>query len=227
MSVLSDKAIASLSQGPDFVYNVTERVDVDSNGVETHRVIKTIGNGVGPLIEPFIGESINKNEAGQKILSYGLSSYGYDVRIQPNVELFTNINNSIIDPMNPDKGCFVKAEIRTNESGLRYFVIPPNSYALAHTVEYFKLPKDILIICLGKSTYARAGIIINTTPIEPGFEGEVVIEISNSTPLPAKIYIDGGIAQFIFFNGIEECDVGYGDRNGKYQGQRGITHAKV
>lgn len=155
----------------------------------------------------------------EKILSYGLSSYGYDVRLADDFKIFTNINSTLIDPLNFDEACL-------HDHKGDYVIIPPNSYILGRTIEYFKIPKDVVIICVGKSTYARCGAIVNVTPIEPGFEGHVVIEISNSTSLPLKVYANQGISQFIFFKGTVPCEVSYADRGGKYQGQKGITLPK-
>lgn len=161
-------------------------------------------------------------------ISSGLTSYGYDVSLADDFRVFTNIHSAVIDPKRLDPKCLasVKAQY-DDETGERYVLMPPNSYLLGSTKEYFVVPRDIMIICVGKSTYARSGAIVNVTPIEPGFEGNVVIEISNSTNLPAKIYADEGIAQFMFFRGDRECETSYGDRAGKYQGQTGITLPKV
>jgi len=186
----------------------------------------------GPgMIEPFVPEQVRFDLAGdeigmerQKIISYGLSSGGYDVRIGSKFKIFTNVNSALIDPLNISDECFV--DVDTEAKGVDHIIIPPNSYALGSTMEYFHIPKDVFVICLGKSTYARSASIINVTPIEPGFEGEVVIEISNASPCPLKIYANHGIAQFVFLKMDGEAEVGYGDRNGKYQGQRGITLPK-
>lgn len=180
-----------------------------------------------PLIVPFEPNLINTNAKGVKIISYGLSSMGYDVRLTDTVKLFTNTNSTVVDPILHDSDCFVDAKILNTESGLRYFILPPNSYALGNTVETFNLPKSVLATVMGKSTYARAGLIINTTVIEPGFSGTVVIELANGTTLPIKVYLDGGIAQFIFFKSATECAIGYNDRKGKYQNQSGLVFAKV
>ncbi|SOE87976.1 dCTP deaminase [Caballeronia arationis] len=155
-----------------------------------------------------------------KIISYGTSSYGYDVRLGTKFKIFSNINSAVIDPLAMSDACYVDYEGET-------CVIPPNSYVLGHTVETFRLPRDVLAICVGKSTYARAGCAINVTPIEPGFVGQVVIEIANQTPLPMKVHGNQGIAQFLFLQSDEQCDVSYEDRAGKYQNQRGITTARV
>lgn len=154
-----------------------------------------------------------------KILSYGTSSFGYDVTLQDEFRIFTNINSSIIDPLSFDEKCLVefKGDV---------CIIPPNSYILGVTREYFRIPRDVMVVCVGKSTYARCGAIVNTTPIEPGFEGHVVIEISNATNLPMKIYANQGVAQFMFFKSDEECETSYADKGGKYQGQTGMTLAK-
>lgn len=163
------------------------------------------------MISPF-----EESQVRQDVISYGVSSYGYDVRVGDEYKIFTNINNVIVDPKNFDPKSFIdyKGE---------YCIIPPNSFALAKTVEYFKIPRNILTICLGKSSYARCGIIVNVTPFEPCWEGIVTIEISNTTPLPAKIYSNEGIAQVLFFEADEECETSYADKKGKYQSQEGIT----
>jgi dCTP deaminase len=155
----------------------------------------------------------------QKILSYGTSSFGYDVTLSNEFRIFTNINSSIIDPLNFDEKCLVefKGDV---------CIIPPNSYILGVTREYFKIPRDVMVVCVGKSTYARCGAIVNVTPIEPGFSGHVVIEISNATNLPMKIYANQGVAQFLFFQSDEECETSYADKGGKYQNQTGMTLAK-
>ena len=157
----------------------------------------------------------------ERVISYGLSSYGYDIRAADEFKVFTNINSTIVDPKNFDEKCFVDV------AGKGYCVIPPNSFALARTVEYFKIPRDVMTICLGKSTYARCGIVVNVTPFEPEWEGYVTLEFSNTTPLPAKIYANEGVAQVLFFQSDEACDVSYKDRGGKYQGQTGITIPKT
>jgi len=167
------------------------------------------------MISPFEEKQVR----GDKI-SFGVSSYGYDARVSNEFKIFTNVNSEIVDPKNFKPTSFVTK--KSTEC-----IIPPNSFALASTVEYFKIPKDILVICLGKSTYARCGIIVNVTPLEPGWEGHVTLEFSNTTPLPAKIYANEGIAQFIFLKGNEKPEVTYADRNGKYMGQKGVTLPKV
>jgi dCTP deaminase len=167
------------------------------------------------LITPFEPLQI-RTRAERALISYGTSSYGYDIRCADEFKIFTNINSAIVDPKEFDANSFVdlQAEI---------CIIPPNSFALARTVEYFRIPRNILTICLGKSTYARCGIIVNVTPLEPEWEGHVTLEISNTTPLPAKIYAFEGIAQVIFFEADEECTMSYKDRSGKYQAQTGVT----
>jgi dCTP deaminase len=167
------------------------------------------------MIEPFVDEQMRTG-----VISYGLSSYGYDVRVGDEFKVFTNVFNTVVDPKNFDPKSFVdiKADV---------CVIPPNSFALASTIEYFRIPRDVLTICLGKSTYARCGIIVNVTPFEPEWEGHVTIEISNTTPLPAKIYANEGIAQVLFFQSDEACAVSYKDKKGKYQAQRGVTLPKI
>lgn len=167
------------------------------------------------MIEPFAQSQIHHNETG-RIVSYGTSSYGYDVRCANEFKIFTNINSAMVDPKAFDPNSFVdlKSDI---------CIIPPNSFALARTIEYFRIPRDILTICLGKSTYARCGIIVNVTPLEPEWEGHVTLEFSNTTPLPAKIYANEGVAQMLFFQSDEVCEISYRDRQGKYQGQQGVT----
>ena len=171
------------------------------------------------MIEPFEPGQI-KDLNGQRIVSYGTSSYGYDVRCSDEFKLFTNINSTIVDPKNFDANSFV--EFKGD-----YCIIPPNSFALARTVEHFRIPRNVLTICLGKSTYARCGIIVNVTPLEPEWEGYVTLEFSNTTPLPAKIYANEGVAQMIFFESDEVCETSYKDRGGKYQGQIGVTLPKI
>jgi dCTP deaminase len=172
-----------------------------------------------PMIEPFHGEQIREVD-GEKVISFGLSSYGYDIQCADEFKVFTNINSAIVDPKNFDPTSFVEV------SGKGYCIIPPNSFALARTVEYFRIPRNILTICLGKSTYARCGIIVNVTPFEPEWEGYVTLEFSNTTPLPAKIYANEGVAQVVFLRG-NPCRTSYKDRGGKYQGQTGVTTARL
>ena len=167
------------------------------------------------MIEPFVGR---QQRDGQ--ISYGLSSYGYDARVAPDFKIFTNVNNVVVDPKAFSEDSFVA---RTTD----ICVIPPNSFALARTVEYFRIPRDVLVICLGKSTYARCGIIVNVTPLEPEWEGHVTLEFSNTTPLPARIYANEGVCQFLFLRGEEPCEISYADRAGKYQGQTGVTLPKI
>ena len=167
------------------------------------------------MIKPFVSE-----QKREKVISYGLSSFGYDARVSNDFKIFTDVDSAIVDPKNFKNNSFVSR--KGHEC-----VIPPNSFALASTVEYFKIPKDILVICLGKSTYARCGIIVNVTPLEPGWEGHVTLEFSNTTPLPAKIYANEGAAQFIFLEGNEEPEITYSQRNGKYMKQTGVTLPKV
>ena len=174
------------------------------------------------MISPFV-ENLVRKTGEEKVLSYGLSSYGYDVRVSNEFKVFTNINSSIIDPKNFSNDNFITKIVPEGDC----LILPPNSFALANTVETFKVPRDILIICVGKSTYARCGIVINVTPIEPEFEGQVVLEFSNTTTLPAKIYAGEGACQFVFFQADKMCETSYKDRSGKYQGQTGITLPKV
>ncbi len=167
------------------------------------------------MISPFSKNQVREVN-GEKIISYGTSSYGYDARVADEFKIFTNINSSIIDPKNFQTNSFV--DIKTD-----ICIIPPNSFALARTVEKFKIPKDVLVVCVGKSTYARCGIIVNVTPLEPEWEGYVTLEFSNTTPLPAKIYANEGACQFLFFKANIECTTSYKDRQGKYQNQTGVT----
>ena len=167
------------------------------------------------MIKPFVNRHIRKGK-----ISFGLSSYGYDARVSNEFKIFTNVNSGIVDPKVFKKESFV------TKIG-KECIIPPNSFALARTMEYFKIPDDILVICLGKSTYARCGIIVNVTPLEPGWEGHVTLEFSNTTPLPAKIYANEGVAQMLFLESDEECEISYKDRGGKYQGQTGVTLPKA
>ena len=167
------------------------------------------------MIDPFV--DAQKREG---VISYGLSSYGYDARVGNEFKIFTNVDSAIVDPKNFASNSFVD---RTTD----VCIIPPNSFALARTVEYFRVPRDILVICVGKSTYARCGIIVNVTPLEPEWEGHVTLEFSNTTPLPAKIYANEGACQFLFLQGDQPCAVSYADKQGKYQGQRGVTLPKI
>ncbi|MFT4614057.1 MAG: dCTP deaminase [Bacteroidia bacterium] len=171
------------------------------------------------MIEPFEPGQVRSN-GEERLISYGTSSYGYDVRCSRQFKVFTNINSATVDPKQFDEGSFVDVEADV-------CVIPPNSFALASTVEYFRIPRNVLTICLGKSTYARCGIIVNVTPLEPEWEGHVTLEFSNTTTLPAKIYASEGVAQMLFFESDEECEVSYKDRGGKYQGQTGVTLPKA
>ena len=171
------------------------------------------------MIEPFEAGQV-KELQGKRIVSYGTSSYGYDIRCSNEFKVFTNINATIVDPKVFDEKSFV--DIRGDEC-----IIPPNSFALARTVEFFRIPRNVLTICLGKSTYARCGIIVNVTPLEPEWEGHVTLEFSNTTPLPARIYANEGIAQVIFIESDEVCETSYRDRGGKYQGQTGVTLPRI
>ena len=167
------------------------------------------------MIEPFV----EKQTAEGKI-SYGLSSFGYDSRCSDEFKIFTNVDNAIVDPKNFSEDSFVDRQTDV-------CIIPPNSFVLTRSVEYFRIPKDVLVVCLGKSTYARCGLIVNVTPLEPGWEGHVTLEISNTTPLPAKVYDNEGVAQFLFFKGSSDCEVTYADRAGKYMGQQGVTLPRI
>ena len=186
--------------------------------IKSDKWIRRMAEQTG-MIEPFEPGQIRERE-GHKIISYGTSSYGYDIRCSEEFKIFTNINSTIVDPKQFDAKSFV--DFRGDVC-----IIPPNSFALARTVEYFRIPRNVLTICLGKSTYARCGIIVNVTPLEPEWEGHVTLEFSNTTPLPAKIYANEGAAQFLFLQGDEPCEVSYRDKAGKYQGQRGVTLPKI
>ena len=163
------------------------------------------------MIEPFEDRQVREG-----VVSYGLSSYGYDIRVADEFKVFTNINSTVVDPKNFDERSFV--DVRADVC-----IIPPNSFALAKTVEYFRIPRNVLTVCVGKSTYARCGLIVNVTPFEPEWEGYVTLEISNTTPLPAKVYANEGISQVLFFESDEDCEVSYKDKAGKYQKQQGLT----
>lgn len=186
--------------------------------IKSDRWIRRMANEQG-MIEPFEPGQVCDNGNGP-IVSYGTSSYGYDVRCADEFKIFTNINSAVVDPKNFDATSFVdlKSDI---------CVIPPNSFVLARTIEYFRIPRNVLTICLGKSTYARCGIIVNVTPLEPEWEGHVTLEFSNTTPLPARIYAHEGVAQMLFFESDEACETSYRDRQGKYQGQTGVTLPKA
>ena len=182
--------------------------------IKSDKWIKKMSTNNG-MIEPFVDKQIKDSS-----ISYGLSSYGYDIRVSDEFKIFTNINNSIVDPKKFDSNSFVdfKGDV---------CVVPANSFALARSIEYFRIPRNVLTICLGKSTYARCGIIVNVTPFEPEWEGYVTLEISNTTPLPAKIYSNEGLCQVLFFESDEVCEVSYKDKKGKYQSQTGITLPKL
>ncbi|HVN43105.1 MAG TPA: dCTP deaminase [Steroidobacteraceae bacterium] len=182
--------------------------------IKSDRWIRRMAEGHG-MIEPFEPGQV-RHVNGHRIVSYGTSSYGYDVRCAAEFKIFTNINSTIVDPKDFDTASFV--DFTGNVC-----IIPPNSFALARTVEFFRIPRNVLTICLGKSTYARCGIIVNVTPLEPEWEGHVTLEFSNTTTLPAKIYANEGVAQMLFFESDEVCEVSYKDRGGKYMGQTGVT----
>ena len=187
-------------------------------GLQSDRWIRQMAKTHG-MIEPFAEEQVRYHE-GEKVISYGLSSYGYDLRVSNEFKVFTNLNNSIVDPKNFSENAFVHIEANV-------CIVPPNSFALARSVEYFRIPRNVLTLCIGKSTYARCGIIVNVTPFEPEWEGYVTLEFSNTTPLPAKIYANEGVAQVLFFESDEVCETSYKDRGGKYQGQHGVTLPKI
>ncbi|MBS1199679.1 MAG: dcd [Proteobacteria bacterium] len=182
--------------------------------IKSDRWIRRMAEGAR-MIEPFAPGQVRAID-GRKIVSYGTSSYGYDIRCANEFKIFTNINSTIVDPKQFDLNNFV-------DQVSDVCIIPPNSFALARTVEYLRIPRNVMVVCLGKSTYARCGIIVNVTPLEPEWEGHVTLEFSNTTPLPAKIYANEGVAQLLFFESDEVCETSYSDRGGKYQGQTGVT----
>ncbi len=186
--------------------------------IKSDRWIRHMAQSQG-MIEPFEPQQVRENASG-RIVSYGTSSYGYDVRCSDEFKIFTNVHSAIVDPKAFDETSFVDVQ---GDS----CVIPPNSFALARTIEYFRIPRTVLTICLGKSTYARCGIIVNVTPLEPEWEGHVTLEFSNTTPLPARIYANEGVAQMLFLESDEPCETSYRDRGGKYQGQTGVTLPKA
>jgi dCTP deaminase len=204
--------MARLQDAP--IAPIVSRVILGAMSIKSDRWIQRMARE-RRMIEPFSDRQIREG-----VISYGVSSYGYDVRIARDFKIFTNINSTIVDPKNFDSRSFVDFEGDV-------CVIPPNSFALARTVEYFRIPRNVLVICLGKSTYARCGIIVNVTPLEPEWEGIVTLEVSNTTPLPAKIYANEGIAQMLFFESDEDCEVSYADKKGKYQGQKSLTLPKL
>jgi dCTP deaminase len=183
-------------------------------GLKADRWIRQMALEHG-MIEPFVERQVREG-----VISFGLSSYGYDMRVADEFRIFTNVYNTVVDPKNfsPDSMVEFQGEV---------CIIPPNSFVLARSIEYFRVPRSVLCVCLGKSTYARSGLVVNVTPFEPEWEGHVTIEISNTTPLPAKIYANEGISQVLFFEGDEVCEVSYADRKGKYQGQRGVTPPRL
>ena len=193
---------------------IVSRVILGAMSIKSDKWIKRMAHE-HRMIEPFSDRQVREG-----VISYGVSSYGYDVRIARDFKIFTNINSMIVDPKSFDSRSFVDFEGDV-------CVIPPNSFALARTVEYFRIPRNVLVIALGKSTYARCGIILNVTPLEPEWEGIVTLEVSNTTPLPAKIYANEGIAQMLFFESDEQCEVSYADKKGKYQGQKALTLPKL
>lgn len=186
------------------------------------------------MITPFVEGSVrisDETDPPHRIISYGTSSFGYDVRLRDEVEIFTNVNGGVLDPKRPKPKNMVRGQVFSDIDGARYVILPPNSYMLGATVEEFDIPRDVMVVCLGKSTYARMAVLCNTTPIEPGFRGNVVIELANGSSLPVRVYLGEGIAQFLFFKG-NPCEVSYADRDGKYMGQGmngadPITHSRV
>lgn len=220
---LSDKSIRELCTD-DYVTRYTEPYSFDKHGnVTAQHIVAEIRNGSGkPMIAPFSNQSVKEDENGNRIISYGLSSYGYDIRLANEFRLFSRPNDGrVIDPKSSHHDDF--SESITGD----HVVIPPGGLLIGRSMESFSIPRDIMVICVGKSTYARVGALVNITPLEPEWEGVLVIEVTNGTNLPLKIYANEGIAQLIFYVGDRECEVSYKDRGGKYQGQRGVTMAKV
>src|SRR5260221_3024495 len=203
-----------LSRGPGSSKSAAPLPETTRRAILSDRWIRRMAQEKG-MIEPFVD-----SQKRDGIISYGLSSYGYDARVGTDFKIFTNVDSAVVDPKNFAANSFVD---RSSD----VCIIPPNSFALARTVEYFRIPRDVLVICVGKSTYARCGIIVNVTPLEPEWEGHVTLEFSNTTPLPAKIYANEGAAQFLFLQGNEPCEASYRDKAGKYQGQRGVTLPKI
>lgn len=235
MSILSDISIAELC-GVD-LDRLGERIDTRMESdiyTDMYNRIRNIDlNRKKPMISPFVPNAIREETfypfggnlipdplPVRKIVSYGLSAAGYDVRLSNKFKVFTNVRNALIDPLNVSDDCYVELEGD-------HCIIPPNSYILGHTMETFDIPRDVMAICLGKSTYARLASIVNVTPIEPGFKGDVVIEIANCSPLPLKVYAGQGIAQFVFHKLDRPCKVSYADKGGKYQNQKGLTTARL
>lgn len=225
MTILADNQIRKLCEMPwgsakDAQTNEEEITSITQSKPTSLRESfeKDIALAWEPMIFPYSPIQNRLDQDGNKIISWGSSSYGYDVRLADTYKIFTNINSVLIDPLNISDKCYI------DHKG-PYCIIPPNSYMLGHTIETFNIPNDVTVICVGKSTYARVACMINVTPIEAGFKGQVVIEIANQSPLPLKVYANMGIAQFLFFEGEVPCDVSYGDRGGKYQNQVGIQTA--
>lgn len=242
MSILSDLTIAELCRVPTLEEEILKvradvnRVNFDSRSDWVYKLSDeqieknaqaALAQRPKPMIIPFHPESVKRVE-DRKIISKGLTSFGYDVSLAREVKIFSNIHSAEIDPKRFDQDkCLIEPIIRKDTDGAEYVTLPANSYLLGPTEEYFHIPRDIMVICVGKSTYARSGVVINTTPIEPGFEGQVVIEVYNGTTSPVRIYLNEGIAQFLFLKGDQACKVSYKDRAGKYMGQTGITMSKV
>jgi len=221
---LCDKSIAALAEGKPAMLSFDDPILESDHSVTYRKYTYGTITPQGPMITPFTGKSMNELN-GHKVPSWGLSSAGYDVRLQRDVKIFTNIFGTTIDPRDMSEENYLDVSSKEDENGLPYVILPPNSYLLGVTMETFNIPRNVIATCLGKSTYARAGCAVNVTPIEPGFIGSVVIEIANQTTSPMKIYTECGIAQFMFDVLDQPCDVSYGDRNGKYQNQSGIQPA--
>lgn len=255
-SILSDNEIVHLCVPPTHVYDHELYMEAlraaqsdpvplspTNEGMEAHfarlrqmavRPVKPEeADAFVPMIAPFLNRSVRsesidvgEDSVSRRVLSYGVSSYGYDVRLAEKFVIFSNINSVIVDPKKPDERSLVELPVHADDDGAKYVIMPPNSYGMGHTVEYFRMPRNVTGVCVGKSTYARSCVHVNVTPIEAGFEGQVVIEMSNSSGLPVKIYLNEGIAQVMFHRG-NPCHTSYADRGGKYQGQEGLTLACV
>ncbi len=178
------------------------------------------------MIEPFFDHQIKASVKSKSVISFGLTSYGYDIRLAPELKLFDKYSDRVINPKQFDDSILTNAKLETDNKGGEFFILPPHGFALGRSVESFKIPRDILVVCVGKSTYARCALIVNITPLEPMWEGEITLEFSNTTDLPIMLFANEGITQLLFLKGDEPCDISYADRNGKYQGQKGITLPK-
>lgn len=241
MSVLSDKTIRALSTLPPHLATYEAWVESMANGEphlhDTYQAERAEAESK-LLIQPFEPSSVSSVKyrdigdeeheySNRKILSYGTSSYGYDAKLAHDIQTFTSINGGEIDPKRFDTKLCVKPKVYTDSEGAAYVIVPAHGFVLGRTVETFCIPRDVIVICLGKSTYARTGLIVNVTPLEPEWRGQVTLELSNTTSLPMRVYLNEGICQFLFLRGEGDCDVSYADKKGKYQDQKGTTFCKV